>query len=129
MKGTKTRSVNTLGMFDLFKGIGMATVILSHTAEGYALNVGGGLSVTTFLIFIYREALMSAFYQMAAMPDNAVAAIAIAVVGNVLVIVLEGLSAGIQSLRLNYYEFFTKYFTGHGIAFEPVGLKSRIVSD
>ena len=62
MKGTKTRSVNTLGMFDLFKGIGMATVILSHTAEGYALNVGGGLSVTTFLIFIYREALMSAFY-------------------------------------------------------------------
>ena len=78
---------------------------------------------------IAHASLMSAFYQMAAMPDNAVAAIAIAVVGNVLVIVLEGLSAGIQSLRLNYYEFFTKYFTGHGIAFEPVGLKSRIVSD
>ncbi len=78
---------------------------------------------------IAHASLMSAFYQMAAMPDNAIASIAIAVIGNVLVIVLEGLSAGIQSLRLNYYEFFTKYFTGHGIAFEPVGLKSRIVVD
>ena len=69
------------------------------------------------------------FYQMAEMPGNIVAYVLIAIVGNVLVVVLEGLSAGIQSLRLNYYEFFTKYFTGHGIAFEPVGLKSRIVSE
>ena len=51
------------------------------------------------------------------------------ILGNVIVIAIEGLSAGIQSLRLNYYEFFTKYFTGHGVAYEPVGLKSRIVID
>ena len=62
MKGTKTRTVNSLGMFDLFKGIGMATVIFVHTAEGYSLNLGSGLSVSSFLLFIYREALMSAFY-------------------------------------------------------------------
>lgn len=40
-----------------------------------------------------------------------------------LVIVLEGLSAGIQALRLNYYEFFSRYFTGKGVAYEPVALK------
>ena len=51
------------------------------------------------------------------------------ILGNVIVIAIEGLSAGIQSLRLNYYEFFTKYFTGRGIAYEPVGLRSRIVID
>ena len=78
---------------------------------------------------IAHASLMSAFYQMAAMPGNAAAQVLIMLLGNVLVIVLEGLSAGIQSLRLNYYEFFTKYFTGHGVAFEPVGLKSRIVAD
>ena len=78
---------------------------------------------------IAHASLMSAFYQMAEMPGNTVAYIAIALIGNVLVIVLEGLSAGIQSLRLNYYEFFTKYFTGKGIAFEPVSFKSRIVAD
>ena len=62
MKGTKTRTVNSLGMFDLFKGIGMATVIFVHTAEAYSIDLGSGLSVTSFLLFIYREALMSAFY-------------------------------------------------------------------
>jgi V/A-type H+-transporting ATPase subunit I len=47
------------------------------------------------------------------------------VFGNVLVIALEGLSAGIQSLRLNYYEFFSKYFSGTGQAYAPVSLRSR----
>ena len=72
---------------------------------------------------------MSAFYQMADMPGNIIAKVLIMILGNLLVIVLEGLSAGIQSLRLNYYEFFTKYFTGHGVAFEPVGLRSRASAD
>ncbi len=62
MKGTKVRTVSSLGMFDLFKGLGMATVIFVHTAENYQLDLGGGLSVSGFLLFIYREALMSAFY-------------------------------------------------------------------
>ena len=78
---------------------------------------------------IAHASLMSAFYQMAEMPGSMAAYIAIAAIGNVLVIVLEGLSAGIQSLRLNYYEFFTKYFTGKGIAFEPVSFRSRISAD
>ncbi len=47
------------------------------------------------------------------------------VFGNALVILLEGLSAGIQSLRLNYYEFFSKYFSGSGTAYMPVSLRSR----
>ena len=78
---------------------------------------------------IAHASLMAAFYDMADMPGNIIAKILIMILGNVLVIVLEGLSAGIQSLRLNYYEFFTKYFTGHGIAFRPVGLRSKVVSD
>ena len=78
---------------------------------------------------IAHASLMSAFYQMAAMPGNIVAEVLIMILGNALVIVLEGLSAGIQALRLNYYEFFTKYFTGHGVAFEPVGLRSRTRAD
>ena len=78
---------------------------------------------------IAHASLMSAFYQMAGMTPNLVTYVLIAIVGNLLVLVLEGLSAGIQSLRLNYYEFFTKYFTGRGIAFNPIGLESRIQVD
>lgn len=78
---------------------------------------------------IAHVSLMTAFEDMAEMTGNIFAFILIMILGNVLVIAIEGLSAGIQSLRLNYYEFFTKYFTGRGIAYEPVGLKSRIVID
>ncbi len=61
MQEAKPRTVNSLGMFDLFKGIGMLVVVLVHTAELYQIDAGG-LSYTTFLPFIYREAMMSAFY-------------------------------------------------------------------
>lgn len=74
---------------------------------------------------IAHVSLMTAFQDMAAMTGNAVFGIIIIILGNVLVIVLEGLSAGINSLRLNYYEFFTKYFTGQGIAYSPIGLNGK----
>ncbi len=77
---------------------------------------------------IAHVSLMTAFEDMAQMTGNIFAYVLIMILGNVLVIAIEGLSAGIQSLRLNYYEFFTKYFTGNGIAYRPVSLKSRVVS-
>jgi V/A-type H+-transporting ATPase subunit I len=46
------------------------------------------------------------------------------VFGHSIIIALEGLSAGVQSLRLNYYEFFSKFFTGSGIPYAPVTLES-----
>ena len=36
MKSTKPRTASSLGMFDLFKGLGIATVVFVHTAELYA---------------------------------------------------------------------------------------------
>ena len=44
------------------------------------------------------------------------------VVGNVLAIALEGIIASVQALRLEYYEFFSKFYTGGGRAFEPFRL-------
>lgn len=45
------------------------------------------------------------------------------VIGNVLVMALEGLIVGIQVLRLEYYEMFSRYFTGRGKDF--VSLKDK----
>ncbi|HPY45361.1 MAG TPA: V-type ATPase 116kDa subunit family protein [Sphaerochaeta sp.] len=71
---------------------------------------------------IAHASLMGTFKYLQSMVGG-VAGVLIFIAGNLLVIVLEGLSAGIQSLRLNYYEFFSRYFTGRGIAYRPVGLK------
>lgn len=38
-----------------------------------------------------------------------------------IVLMLGGLSAGIQALRLNYVEFFMKFFKGNGVPFTPFG--------
>ena len=42
------------------------------------------------------------------------------IVGNVIIIVLEGLIASIQAIRLEYYEVFSKFFKGGGEEFRPI---------
>jgi V/A-type H+-transporting ATPase subunit I len=44
------------------------------------------------------------------------------ILGNIIAIVLEGIIASVQALRLEYYEFFGKFFSGSGQPFEPFRL-------
>jgi V/A-type H+-transporting ATPase subunit I len=69
-------------------------------------------------------------YTLAGMADpglHSPAAIAILVVGNVFIIGFEGLICGIQSMRLEYYEFFSKFFKGDGVVFSPFILKTKML--
>lgn len=43
-------------------------------------------------------------------------------IGNIFFVVVEALIVGIQTMRLSYYEFFGKFFTGGGMRFEPLTL-------
>jgi V/A-type H+-transporting ATPase subunit I len=67
--------------------------------------------------------LMISFFTIAEMTSG-VASVVILILGNLLVISLEGLCAGIQALRLNYYEFFAKFFHGTGQLYTPISLNS-----
>ena len=49
----------------------------------------------------------------------------IMIVGNVLIIGLEGLIVGIQGLRLVYYELFSRFYSGDGIPYTPVISKTH----
>ena len=40
-------------------------------------------------------------------------------IGNVIVCLLEGLIVGIQVLRLEYYEMFSRFYKGTGREFKP----------
>lgn len=46
-----------------------------------------------------------------------VGSVLVMIIGNAVVMVLEGLIVGIQVLRLEYYEMFSRYFTGRGKEF------------
>lgn len=47
------------------------------------------------------------------------AGILVMIIGNAIVIVLEGMIVAIQVVRLQYYEFFSKFFTETGREFKP----------
>lgn len=49
---------------------------------------------------------------------------AVVVLGNLGVILLEGFIVAIQTMRLHYYEFFSKFFTGGGSPYEPLALQT-----
>jgi V/A-type H+-transporting ATPase subunit I len=77
---------------------------------------------------IAHVSLMIAFFDIARLAGGGrfnLWSIVVLVLGNLLVIALEGLSAGVQALRLNYYEFFSKFFSGTGKAYRPISLKAH----
>jgi len=72
--------------------------------------------------------LSAVTYTLAAMVDpglKSAGAIIVIIIGNVFIIGFEGLVCGIQSLRLEYYEFFGKFFRGDGLVFSPFALTTR----
>ncbi len=50
---------------------------------------------------------------------------AVSLFGNVIVIVLEGMIVAIQVIRLQYYEFFSKFFTETGREFQPFSFRYK----
>jgi V/A-type H+/Na+-transporting ATPase subunit I len=47
----------------------------------------------------------------------------VVILGNIFIIGFEGLIVGIQTMRLEYYEFFSKFFKGGGNRYEPLTLR------
>lgn len=97
-------------------------VELLEIFSGYLSNTLSFMRVAG--LGIAHVCLMISFFTLAEMTSG-IGSILILVVGNVLVIALEGLSAGIQALRLSYYEFFTKFFHGTGKLYTPISLNSE----
>lgn len=76
-----------------------------------------------------HAALLAAAYALAEAADGAwgrgsAAGILAAAAGNAAAIGLEGLVAGVQALRLEYYEFFGKFLEGGGRPFRPFSLEN-----
>ncbi|WP_304943118.1 V-type ATP synthase subunit I [Vallitalea guaymasensis] len=65
-----------------------------------------------------------AFHMMADMVGGT-GSIFVMIFGNILIICLEGLIVGIQGLRLEYYELFSRFFSGEGISFNPFKIKDK----
>ncbi|MDJ0348017.1 V-type ATPase 116kDa subunit family protein [Cryobacterium sp. PH29-G1] len=91
------------------------TVIrLGSNVVSFARLAAFGLTHAALLSVVWSAT--TALWQ----PDwRALAAILVFVVGNVLTFALEALVAGVQALRLEYYELFSRIFQSEGRPFRP----------
>ncbi len=68
--------------------------------------------------------LMLVIMEIVKMFNSVIAVVLIVVLGNIFVIVLEGMLAAIHALRLTFYEFFGKFYAANGIAYKYTEISS-----
>ncbi|MCD6344675.1 MAG: hypothetical protein J7M17_03610 [Anaerolineae bacterium] len=93
--------------------IGLLSNTLSYVRMGAFAVAHGCLSLVVLII----AGIVS--------PAHGVGYWLVVIVGNLFVIGFEGLIVSIQTLRLEYYEFFSKFFAGDGVRYRPLSLISR----
>ena len=85
----------------------------------YLSNTVSFLRVGAFVLV--HAGMMMVVFSLAGAHEN----IFVIILGNILVIALEGLLTGIQALRLEYYEMFSRFYEGGGTAFKPIKLNAQ----
>lgn len=99
------------GMFLLTSIFELFEVLLS-----YASNTISFLRVGAFAL---SHAAMMGVVIMFAGAEQGIGNIPIMIIGNIVVAGMEGLIVGIQVLRLEYYEMFSRFYRGTGKEFKP----------
>ncbi len=98
--------------------------------ESLTYYVSNSVSFLRVAAFAMAHAVLSVIvFELSAMLANAPGGVIfqalIILIGNLIIIVLEGLIVTIQVIRLQYYEFFSKFFTATGEAFTPFTLHPK----
>jgi V/A-type H+-transporting ATPase subunit I len=96
-----------------------ASTYISNTVS--FLRVGAfalSHAVLSFIVFTLSG-------MVAGLSVGPVFSLIITLFGNVVIILLEGMIVAIQVVRLQYYEFFSKFFTETGVPFTPFRFRRR----
>ena len=102
------------GFFELFE------VLLSYFSNTISFVRVGAFAVS-------HAAMMEVVLMLAGYESGSASSVnwLVVVLGNVFVCGMEGLIVGIQVLRLEYYELFSRFYRGTGRAFKPYGRSSK----
>lgn len=105
----------TVGNFIVENFFEMFEFLLSYVSNTMSfLRVGG---------FVLSHAGMMLVVMTLMEMCSAAAQPFVLVLGNLFVMVMEGMIVAIQIIRLEFYEIFSRFYEGGGKPFEPVGVK------
>jgi V/A-type H+-transporting ATPase subunit I len=106
----------------LMESLMESTVGILEIFMGYLANTISFIRVAAFSLA--HAGLFIAIFNLSSIVHNGkmgeVYSWTVLLFGNILVIALEGLVVTIQSVRLNYYEFFSKFFIGGKRVYKPL---------
>ena len=94
------------GFFELFE------IVLSYVTNTMSFLRVGGFVLSHAGMMLVVMSLMDMF--------AGVGSIVVLIFGNIFVMALEGMIVGIQVLRLQFYEMFSRYYKGNGVAFNAL---------
>lgn len=103
-------------------GFGVFETLLSMLSNTISFIRIGAFTLNHVGLFI-------AFATIANMMKGGAGGTFMLILGNVVVIGLEGMVVFIQGLRLEYYELFSKYYKGSGIEYSPIRLMCSSKTD
>jgi V/A-type H+-transporting ATPase subunit I len=111
-------------------GRSLATSILEALVELADVVIRGIANTVSFVrisaFAVSHAGLLFAVFALAEMlpssPGGSVGRVLVIVLGNAIVIALEGLIVSIQGVRLVYYEFFSRFHEGTGVRYTPLQL-------
>ena len=109
----------TEGPLALSEVIGLFTNLVSY-ARLAAIAVGKGAMALAFNVLMFPLIFESGNIALAV-----VGVVALFITQAFFVFFLGALSAGIQAIRLNYVEFFLKFFEGGGTEFQPLSYERK----
>ncbi len=93
-----------------------------EVALSYVTNTMSFLRVGAFILV--HAGMMTVVFVLASMFGPVGYTITV-ILGNILVMALEALLVGIQVLRLEYYEMFSRFYIGDGRKYEPVTVEKK----
>ena len=105
------------GMFVVQTFFELFEVLLSYFSNTLSFVRIGAFAVS-------HAAMMEVVLMLAGAENGAAPNWAVIVLGNLFVCGMEGLIVGIQVLRLEYYEMFSRFYHGTGHEFKPFGKKA-----
>jgi V/A-type H+-transporting ATPase subunit I len=106
---------------NIFISLMESTIDVLEVGMSYLANTVSFIRIAAFALA--HTGLFIAIFELSRIVNSSggeILSFLVVILGNILIIFLEGLVVTIQSLRLNYYEFFSKFFMIGKELYKPI---------